>query len=169
MSFDYQPTLSGELITLAPLRSEHFHDLFLVASDPYSDRYKEDVFQTFFDDALASGGALIVRDRSDEKIIGSSRYHGYDGKVSEVEIGWTFLARSHWGGVYNGEMKKLMLDHAFQFVDTVVLLIGPENVRSKRAAEKIGAVRTGSSPNALGIFSDVYAIEATSWKERTSE
>jgi RimJ/RimL family protein N-acetyltransferase len=91
-------------------------------------------------------------------MIGSSRFHAYDAGRSEVEIGWTFLARSHWGGVYNGEMKRLMCEHAFRFVDSVVLLIAPSNVRSRRAAEKVGAVRDGERSDASGRTSLVYRI-----------
>ena len=80
------------------------------------------MFATFFAEALSCGGTLIALDRKDGRIIGSSRFHGYKEAESEVEIGWTFLARSHWGGRYNGEMKRLMLQHAFRFVDNVVFL-----------------------------------------------
>jgi len=97
------------------------------------------VFHTFFAKALASGGALVAIDRRDGRVIGSSRYHGYDPERSEVEIGWSFLARSHWGGVVNGEMKRLMLEHAFRSVEHVVFLIGPDNIRSQRSVEKLGA------------------------------
>jgi RimJ/RimL family protein N-acetyltransferase len=41
-------------------------------------------------------------------------------------------------------MKRLMLEHAFRFVRCVVFLVGPQNLRSQRAVEKIGAVRAGS-------------------------
>jgi N-acetyltransferase len=95
----------------------------------------------FFDKAIASGGALLAIDPKGGRVIGSSRYHGYDSQRSEVEIGWSFLARSHWGGVVNGEMKRLMLDHAFRSVERVVFLIGPDNIRSQRSVEKLGAVR----------------------------
>src|SRR5437899_5084465 len=130
MSFDLQPVLKGELLGLRPLRPEDFHDLYAVASDPLiweqhpvKDRYKEDVFREFFDESLQSGGALIAIDAKDGHVIGSSRFHGCDENNSEVEIGWTFLARSHWGGMYNKEMKALMLRHAFTFVKHVVLLV----------------------------------------------
>ena len=109
------------------------------------------------------GGALIATDMRDRRIIGSSRFHGYDREASEIEIGWTFLARSHWAGRYNGEMKRLMLHHAFRFVDRVVFLIGPQNLRSQRAVEKIGAVRVGSRPDASGRESLVYQITATAY------
>ena len=145
--FELQPHLAGELLELRPLRPGDWESLFAVASDPLiweqhpaNDRYKEEVFQEFFREALQSGGAFVVIDRKTQKIIGSSRYFGFDPERREIEIGWTFLARRHWGGKYNGELKRLMLDHAFKFVESVVFLIGPTNVRSQKALEKIGGV-----------------------------
>jgi RimJ/RimL family protein N-acetyltransferase len=107
---------------------------------------------------MASGGALLVIDRATGRVIGSSRYFGYDEANREIEIGWSFLARSHWGGRYNGEMKRLMLAHAFRFVTSVVLVIGPDNVRSQRAAERIGAVRDGWRVNPYGLNSFLYRV-----------
>jgi len=170
MSFDLQPVLRGDLLELRPLRPEDFHDLYAVASDPLiweqhpvKDRYREEVFQGFFREALESGGALIAIDSKDGRVIGSSRFHGYDEEKSEIEIGWTFLARSHWGGIYNREMKQLMLRHAFKFVNSVVFLVGPQNLRSQRAMEKIGGVRVGSRPDAGGRESFVYQITASTY------
>lgn len=146
-TFELQPHLVGELLEVRPLRPEDWEGLFAVASDPLiweqhpaNDRYQEEVFQEFFREALESGGAFVVIDRKTRKIIGSSRYFGFDSGKSEIEIGWTFLARSHWGGEYNGELKRLMLDHAFRFVESVVFLIGPKHLRSQKAVEKIGGV-----------------------------
>jgi len=170
--FDRQPSLTGDLLDLRPLRPDDWEALFRVASDPLiweqhpdSDRYQEDVFRRFFDDALASGGALVAIDRSTGQIIGSSRYFGYDEEQSVVEIGWTFLARKYWGGVYNGEMKRLMLDHAFQSVDRVIFVIGPDNLRSRRAVEKIGAAFAGETVDAAGRERVVY--ELTRARSRT--
>ncbi len=170
MSFDSQPVLRGELVELRPLRSEDYSDLYAVASDPLiwaqhqaSNRHEASIFQSFFQDSLDSCGALIATDASTQLVIGSSRFHGYLKETSEVEIGWTFLARSHWGGVYNGEMKKLMLLHAFRFVNSVVLLVGPDNRRSQRAVERIGGVRVGLRPDDTGLNSYVYQITASSF------
>ena len=172
MSFDFQPTLKGELLELRPLRAEDFHDLYAAASDPLiweqhpvRDRYKEEVFRGFFREALESGAALIAIDSKDGQVIGSSRFHGHDEETSEIEIGWTFLAKSHWGGIYNREMKRLMLRHAFKFVKSVVFLIGPQNVRSQRAIEKIGGVRVGSRPDGGGRESFVYQITASTFAQ----
>lgn len=170
MVFEAQPTLTGRLLELRPLQEDDYDALFAVASDPLiweqhpaSDRYQQEVFQKFFRDAMESGGALLAIDQATGVVIGSSRYHGYNKSASEVEIGWTFLARSHWGGQYNGEMKQLMLQHAFQFVDSVIFLIGPENIRSQRAVEKIGGVRDGSRTDAAGMESWLFRIRAVEY------
>lgn len=167
MPFDLQPNLKGELLALRALRPDDFAGLYAVASDPLiweqhpiRDRYKIDVFKGFFREALESGGALIAIDSEEGKVIGSSRYHGYDEQRSEIEIGWTFLARSHWGGVYNMEMKRLMLRHAFGSVHRVIFLVGPQNLRSQKAVENVGAVRVGSRRGADGQDSLVYQITA---------
>jgi len=169
MPFDLQPTLTGQLLTLRPLRPDDFDALFAVARDPLiweqhpaSDRYQLDVFTQFFRDGLESGGALIAIDAKNGHVIGSSRFNAYNEAASEIEIGYTFLARSHWGGLYNREMKQLMLRHAFQFVKTVVFLVGPQNFRSQRAMEKIGGVRTGTRIDGAGRTSVVFQITAPS-------
>ena len=148
--FDLQPNLKGELIELRPLRPEDWDDLFAVASDPLiweqhpeSDRYKEEIFKVFFREALECRGAFVIIDTTSQQIIGSTRFYGYDPEKSEIEIGWTFLARKYWGGRYNRELKQLMLDHAFKFVESVVLLVGENNIRSQKATEKIGGIRDG--------------------------
>ena len=165
MTLDRQPSLRGELLELRPLRAEDFEALFRVASDPLiweqhpeRTRYQEETFRGFFAEALASGGALVAVDRVTGEIIGSSRYFGYDAQRSVVEIGWTFLGRSYWGGRYNGEMKRLMLEHAFKAVERVIFIIGPENRRSQRAVEKIGAVPAGTTLDPQGRERLVYEI-----------
>ena len=173
MTFDLQPTLVGDLLELRPLRETDFDELLAVASDPLiweqhpeSTRWQEPVFRRFFRGAMESGGAFVAIDRKDGRMIGSSRYHAYDRARSEVEIGWTFLARSHWGGRYNAEMKRLMLAHAFRFVDNVLFLIGPDNHRSRRAIEKVGGVLVGPGPDGRGHASVLYRISARDFVAR---
>jgi RimJ/RimL family protein N-acetyltransferase len=111
--FEGQPNLKGALVELRPLRLDDYRDVYAVAADPLiweqhpaKNRHEEAVFREFFAEALASGGALLVTDAATRRVIGSSRFHGYSEERSEVEIGWTFLARSHWGGRYNAELKR---------------------------------------------------------------
>jgi RimJ/RimL family protein N-acetyltransferase len=174
MSFDLQPNLKGELLELRPLTPGDWDHLFAVASDPLiweqhpeSDRYKEEVFKVFFRDALESGGAFVVIDCATQEIIGSTRFYGYDQEKSEIEIGWTFLAREYWGGQYNREMKSLMLNHAFKFVENVVFLIGEKNIRSQKAIEKIGAIRVGIVTRAYGNHPPAPNVKYVIKKPRT--
>ncbi|MFN3989630.1 MAG: GNAT family N-acetyltransferase [Erythrobacter sp.] len=145
--FDRQPVLEGELLILRPLQAEDWDALYAVASDPLiwrqhpaHDRWQEPVFRTFFADALANKGALVIIDKPSGAVIGSSRYQGLDeANGGSVEIGWTFLARSHWGGSTNRELKRLMLAHALASLAECRFVVGEANHRSRRAMEKIGA------------------------------
>ncbi|ACO47734.1 GNAT family N-acetyltransferase [Deinococcus deserti] len=142
--FDFQPTLSGARVTLRPLKEQDFGPLYAAASDPLiweqhpDNRHEPAVFRAYFDGMLASGGALLATEASTGTVIGASRFHSRDIHPHSLEIGWTFLARSYWGGTYNGDMKRLMLGHAFHFVDHVVFLVASQNLRSQRAVQKIG-------------------------------
>ncbi len=174
MPFDAQPTLVGDRLELRPLTAEDWQALYAVASDsliweqhPARNRHEIDVFRVFFDEALAAGGALVVIDRANRLVIGSSRFHGYDEAASQVEIGWTFLSRLYWGGVYNGELKRLMLAHAFRFVDAVIFVVGPRNMRSQQALAKIGAVKTGETATGSGGDSDVFRLTRATFEKGT--
>jgi RimJ/RimL family protein N-acetyltransferase len=163
----------GELLELRPLRAADFAALFQAAADPLiweqhpePHRYQEATFRTFFEQALGSGGALVAIDRASGTIIGSSRYHGYDPANGVIEIGWSFLARAYWGGRNNGEMKRLMLDHAFRRVKTVIFIVGPANRRSQRAVEKLGAVRARTTTDAQGQERLVYELTAAEYARR---
>ena len=145
---DFQPTLTGPTVIVRPVRADDWTALFAAGSDPeiwkvhpIPDRYTERAFREYFDGAVASRMGFVFVDRSTGQLIGSSRYYGYDAKRSEVEIGWTFITRSHWGGKTNREVKRLMLDHAFTFLDTVIFWVGEKNWRSQGAMTKIGGVK----------------------------
>jgi RimJ/RimL family protein N-acetyltransferase len=169
---DRQPTLEGERVLLRPLKPEDWDALYGIARDPavweqhpMHDRWREDVFRAFFEDALAKGGALAAIDRAKGAIIGSSRFQDYDPEEGgSVEIGWTFLAPRCWGKGYNPEMKRLMLAHAFRHVNIVRFRVGDTNWRSRIALEKIGAVRTRETELDLylgkRVLHLVYAISA---------
>ena len=174
MTIDRQPFLSGALVALRPLRSADLPALQAVASDPRiweqhpaKDRIEPAAFGRWFDDALASGGALTVLSQDQHAIIGSSRFDHFDRSRSEIEIGWTFIARSYWGGAYNGEIKQLMLRHAFGSVRNVVFKIHSDNMRSRRAVEKLGAIGIALEPDAEGRGDNcVYRLERTAYFEQ---
>ncbi|MFI5363499.1 MAG: GNAT family N-acetyltransferase [Elusimicrobiota bacterium] len=169
-AFELQPVLTGERLLLRPLLATEFERLFEAACDPMiwelhpdPNRYRREVFEAFFVEALKSKGALAVLDRLTGRMIGSSRYYDIDAMKDEVGIGYTFLSRDYWGGAFNRELKTLMLDHAFRFVKTVVFHVGEHNLRSRRAMEKIGGVLSGAvekeGPDGRSRRSVVYRIE----------
>jgi RimJ/RimL family protein N-acetyltransferase len=143
---DFQPTLVGPSVIVRPVQAEDWVELFEAGSDPelwkaYPGVNRDDQLRHNFNSAVASKMAFVFVDRAAGRLIGSSRYYGYDADKSEVEIGWTFIVSSRWGGVTNREVKRLMLDHAFTFVDTVIFWVGDTNWRSQRTMTKIGGVR----------------------------
>jgi RimJ/RimL family protein N-acetyltransferase len=169
-TFDLQPTLIGNLLELRPLTAADFEELFAAASDPLiwaqhpeNDRYTREIFQHYFDGAIESKGAFAIIERKSGRMIGSSRYWNFDPASREIEIGWTFLEREFWGGLYNRELKALMLEHAFKFVDRVLFIVGENNLRSQKAVEKIGGrfLRNIERPDRDGVLRGnvVFAIE----------
>ena len=142
---NWQPTLRGEHVQLRPIRADDLDALHAAAADPLvweqhseRNRHERPVFERFFAGALECGGGLVALDAAGQ-VIGSSRYYDWDPSDRSVVIGYTFLARSHWGNGTNREMKRLMLDHAFRWAKTAWFHVSPGNVRSQRALERIGA------------------------------
>jgi RimJ/RimL family protein N-acetyltransferase len=175
VAFNLQPRLEDALVHLRPLQAEDFPALYTVASDPLiweqhpnRDRYRHEVFSTFFQGAMQSGGAFMVSDARSGAVIGSTRYYELDEAAGTVAIGYTFLARSHWGGGSNRSMKTLMLDHAFGHLQRVVFHVGENNRRSRVAMERLGGVYLGSAPVAYygetANINVIYAIDRDAWR-----
>ncbi len=166
--FDFQPVLRNSLLELRPIESNDFNNLYVAASDPmiweqhpFPHRYQKESFREYFASALGCKSALVVWSEEDRQLIGCSRYYNFDQAQSYVMIGYTFLNRDYWGGKINFAMKKLMLNHAFQFVNEVQFEIDSKNIRSQKAIEKIGAsflrsyekTQPGQNPRTVLIYS----------------
>lgn len=151
MTFNLQPQhLKNQLIQLFPLQEDDFEALYTVASDPLvweqhpnKLRYQREVFQNFFEGAIQSQGAFLIRDVQTNEVVGSSRFYDFDENDNSILIGYTFIGRKFWGKEYNASLKKIMLDYAFQHIDKVYFHIGAHNYRSQKAIEKIGAIKVG--------------------------
>lgn len=174
MSFETQPTLQNELVKLVPIKETDFEILYKVASDPLiweqhpnKNRWKRDVFEVFFKGAIESKGAFLIYDTKTNEVIGSSRFYDYDAGKSEISIGYTFYARSHWGGTYNPSVKQLMMQHAFQYVNSITFHIGANNIRSQKAIERLGAVKIAEQE--INYFGEdcnlnfIYRISKDTW------
>ena len=176
MTFELQPLLKNEFVSIQPLLKTDFERLYKIASDPLiweqhpnKNRYQRDMFENYFKGAIESGGAFLVFDVKSGEAIGSSRFCELNLEAKSVSIGYTFLARDHWGTTYNRALKTLMLDHAFRFVDTVIFHIGAVNVRSQKAIEKLGARKTAEAVieyyGEPGKLNFVYEIDKGDWKK----
>jgi len=144
--FNAQPELSSERLTLRPLKPEDLEGLFAAAGHPEvwaghpaKDRYKRDVFEKYFDFLLSTESTLVVIDQASGKIIGCSRYYTAPDQPDSISIGFTFVNHAYWGGGVNFEMKRLMLEHAFQTYEEVWFHIALDNIRSQKATSKLGA------------------------------
>jgi RimJ/RimL family protein N-acetyltransferase len=173
--FDLQPTLKNEIVKVEPLAPNDFEALFKVASDPLiweqhpqPDRYKKEVFQNYFDGAIESKGALLIRKTESNEIIGATRFYDYDENSRSILIGYTFFAKAYWGSIYNKAVKGLMLDHAFKNVEAVYFHIGANNIRSQTSIQRLGAIKVeeklvayhGEGTN----MNFVYMIEKARWR-----
>ncbi len=180
LSINWQPlSLENAIVKLLPLVTSDFAHVFEVASDPLiweqhptKDRYKEEVFQLFFDGALASNTAFIIIDKTLNKIIGSTRYYDYQPEKSSIAIGYTFLNRAYWGGIYNKSAKYLLLEYAFQYINTVYFHIGATNMRSQKAIRKIGAIKVGEVDfdyYGKKVLHYEYAITKADWATKLKQ
>ena len=174
INFDYQPILCDGAVSLRPMRAEDWQALYAVARDPAiwaahpaADRWQEAPFHGYFASCLASGGALVIEDAATQAVLGLSRYDRARAEMGEIEIGWTFLARDRWGGPTNAAVKRLMIAHALATFDWAIFCIGENNLRSRRALEKIGGTllprHIDALINASLIRHVIYAMDRTAF------
>lgn len=177
MNFTIQPILENEYVILIPLLQEDFEELYSVAADPdiwkqhpNKDRWKKEVFLTFFEGALQSKGAFKIINKTDQSVIGSTRFYDYDDQENSILIGYTFYATKYWGKGINHSVKKIMLDYIFQFVSNVYFHIGSQNIRSQISITRLGATKVGEKE--VIYFGEqpkqnfVYRIKKEEWRSK---
>ena len=143
-----QPQLENDLVILEPLNQNDFENLYAAAADPKvweqhpnKNRYKREVFQTFFDGAIESKGAFKIIFKETNQVIGSSRFYDYDENDASIIVGYTFYSTDSWGKGINPSVKKLMFDYIFQFVDKIYLHVGANNIRSQIAVQRLDCTK----------------------------
>ncbi len=174
MQFNLQPTIQNEFIKIQPLKMDDFETLFTVASDPLiweqhpnKNRYQWAEFENYFKGAIESGGAFLISDNNTGQVIGSTRLYGLNITEKSILIGYTFIARSHWGRGYNQALKELLLNYTFKILTTVYFHVGAGNIRSQKAMEKLSALNAGELD--VAYFGEpvkrnlIYKIEKKDW------
>lgn len=148
--------LTGTYVRLEPLVAGHLSDLERVAEPGFWTHMGEGPFgPTGFSGYLAEADAdrdagsrvaFAVIDQKTGKAIGSTSIGDIATEHARAEIGWTWYARSYWGGVTNPESKLLLMAHLFEDLGAVrvALKTGHRNTRSLGAIARLGATREGT-------------------------
>lgn len=137
--------LSNNLVKLIPMIKEDYNWIYAVASDPSiweqhpdNKRYTPIGFTKYFKKLLDTDIPYIILDINTEQVIGATSFYQFNSKDESVAIGFTFLAKAYWGGIYNQSIKKLMMDFAFSELNKIIFHVREGNIRSQKAIEKIG-------------------------------
>ncbi|MFD2968527.1 GNAT family N-acetyltransferase [Sphingobacterium bambusae] len=166
-------TLENSDIALEPLQPSDYERLFQVGSDPEiwaqhpdANRYQPDGFHVYFTKLMETDMPFLIIDKARHVVIGATSYYQYDAAASHIAIGFTFLAKSYWGGITNRTVKAMLLDHAFQFVDTVIFHVREHNFRSQAALGKLGALKTKAYPAPVdpSTMQFEYEITKVQWR-----
>ncbi len=154
---DPKPTvLEGHGIRLEPMSPEHLAGLVKAASDGelwnlwFTSVPEPGATLTYIVDALRGqqdGHMLpwVVRDLSDNAVVGTTRYHDIVPAIDRVEIGWTWYAGRCQRTNVNTTCKLLLLEHAFDSLGCAVVGLRTDNFnfRSQKAIEALGAKKDG--------------------------
>jgi RimJ/RimL family protein N-acetyltransferase len=146
--------LENTHVRLEPFKEDHREPLRAASADPAIWTYvmtqvEGDKFDAFFDSEIArmeTGAAInhAVVVKSSGEIVGGTAFFMIDPPHATVEIGCTWYAPKHWGGVVNPACKLLLLERGFACgVRRVELKTHAKNARSRAAIEKLGAKLDG--------------------------
>ncbi len=141
---------------LEPLEHRHEAGLYEAARDMdwswmfYDASRDPEVFHGWVEDAIEGTRsglhiAFVTLDAASGDPIGSTRFLALRPEHRGLEIGWTWLRRSHWSTGANVEAKLLQLEHAFdrQGCMRVEFKTDARNERSRRALEALPAAFEG--------------------------
>lgn len=156
MQPDLTPTLENERVRLSPLVLLDYKKLLHVATQEKlvqyspSDIYTPEALQKYIQTALEqkqnkTSIPFLVFDKAEQQYAGCTRYMNIHWKNKVLEIGSTWIGREFQGSGLNGQMKGLMIDHAFDQMgfEKIEFRIDERNIRSRKAVEKLGGVLEG--------------------------
>jgi RimJ/RimL family protein N-acetyltransferase len=154
---EHPTTLHGQVVDLVPLEKDHLEELYVAASDKRiwefytGDWSVRKRFMEIYEEALSAREQgkeypFVVCHRSFDKIIGSTRLLDIVQRDRRLEIGGTWLMPGYWATAVNTDCKLALLTFCFETLhaNRVQLKTQHNNVRSRKAIEKIGGVYEGT-------------------------
>lgn len=186
MNFERPSVLFGRNVVLEPIHESHREPLRKAAqSDADIWRYfpgeyngAGSRFDVWFDWSLEkdSAGAhypLIVRRRSDNTVIGTTRFYEMSYVHRRLSLGSTWYNREARGTLINAEVRLLTISFAFEAlkIRRLEMITDPRNLPSRAAMKILGAVQEGVLRSHM-IYDDgrvrdsiIYSVVAEEWPQ----
>lgn len=177
-------TLTGRHVQLEPMRLEHARALleagrspevweFMPARPTTPETMERWLASALEAERLGREYPFVLRQQSDQRIIGGTRYLDVQEEDRTAEIGWTWYQPDVWGTLVNPEAKYLLLRHAFEDWQAIRVALKTDirNLHSQAAIKKLGAVYEGTLRNQRirpdGSYRDtpIYSIVEAEWPE----
>ncbi len=185
MKFDYPPkslTLTGTHVSLLPMDIQYIKALQEAANDgelwklwytivPRTEDMEAWVIKALGEYDAGISVPFVVKRKSDNRIVGSSRFLNIEKDIRRLEIGTTWYAKSVQRSALNTECKLLLLQHAFEDLKCLAVEFRTHrmNEQSRKAILRLGAQQDGILRNhriaSNGTIRDtvVYSIIDSEW------
>jgi [ribosomal protein S5]-alanine N-acetyltransferase len=140
-------------------------DFMRFSLGPYTREQTQTVLQKFLawsQSGLPSPFALVLRENDD--VLGYCGFLHHSELPKEVEIGYR-LDPAYWNRGLITEAARTVRDHAFGDLELprVISLIHPENIPSRRVAEKLG-LKPEKEITFRGFPTTVFALSREQWQ-----
>ena len=185
MIFDYPPksvTLTGTHISVLPMDIQYLDELKEAVKDgelwklwytfvPKPEGMKEWILNALKENSEGISVPFVIQRKSDNRIIGSTRFMNIEKDIRRFEIGTTWYAKSAQRSPVNTECKLLLLQHAFEDLKCLAVEFRTHrmNEQSRKAILRLGARQDGILRNhritSNGTIRDtvVYSIIDSEW------
>jgi len=160
--------LENKIVKLRQTKEEDFEDLYKQGGHPIiweqhleKDRHKRDKFLEYFNSGIKNEfGSLTIINKKNNKIVGLTRIYDFKEEDLSVKLGYTFIGKEYWGSNINYNVKKLILDYVFSFLNTVFFDVFEKNIRSQKSVMKIGGIL-----NKINSNKHKYILTKKDWSQ----
>ncbi|WP_456696807.1 GNAT family N-acetyltransferase [Aeromicrobium sp. P5_D10] len=157
MDIDFRelPILTGQHVTLRPLRADDAAGVLAAADDDAVFQWLLIARPTTIEEAQAFVDSYLNRndlvmwaqiDNASGELAGVTTFYDIDPAMRTVAIGHTWLGSRYWRTGINTESKLLLLTRAFETLECVRVVWHTDilNQRSQNAIARLGAQREGA-------------------------